>query len=532
MGVLQDLASFLVPSSDAPPLEVRSSDPWTPLPTLEQQLARLHNRGARPWRTATIPEALGVPAIFRAVLLISNTVGSLSMEAWRDELMLSAKERPRLIIRPNPLTTPREFYRDTAYAMATRGEAWWWVAARDIDGAPISLYPVPPFEVTVEENSQNRLRPTIRWRDEIMPNEDMKQIVLTKEPGALRGAGPLQVCGAAVSVAVEAQEYAADFFAGGGLPSALIKSALKLNEEEALALKAQWMETPSNMPKVVDPGIESVEPFDSNPASAQLTEQRQYQNGDAARMFGIPGELLEYNSPGSSLTYQNVGEVWVQFQRATLSPDYLEPIEQAMSDLLARATISRFDLDGLLRADVKTRYEVHKSAIESGVYDAAYAQQIEGIEPGSVETAPIPLSPPQAVPNILPFQARSQEVRCHSCRRLLSELATPPYRLTCPRCKTVNENLEIRHTEPALDAVDGLKLAINELRDPPSVVVQPSPIPEINVQAAAAPDVEVIVRTDSFVDAIRDLKEALAAPRRRTVIRDADGRIVGVEEVA
>jgi phage FluMu protein Com len=340
------------------------------------------------------------------------------------------------------------------------------------------------------------------------------------------------MCGAAVSVSVEAQEFAADFFAGGGWPSAIIKSALSLEPEEAAALKLQWMETANNMPKVIDPGIESVEAMGSNPSTWQLTEQRVQQNGEVARMFGIPGALLEYSASGSSLTYQNVTEVYTQFVRTCLAPNYLEKIEQAMTDLVAGNTIARFNVEGLLRADVKTRAEVHQIMIGAGVYDAPYAQKIEGIEPGSVETAPVPLSPPQAVPNILPFQARSQEVRCHSCRRLLSELATPPYRLTCPRCKSVNENLEVRHTEPALDAVDGLKLAINELRDPPSVVVQPSPLPEITVQAAAAPDVEVTVRTDSFVDAIRDLKEALAAPRRRTVIRDADGRIVGVEEVA
>ena len=419
----------------APEIQTRS-DPWADYPGLYEQLA-LIRRTPRPWRTASINEALGVPAIFRAVTLISNTTGSLSMEAYRQGVKLPQEDAPRIIIRPNPFSTPNEFFRDTAYAMATRGEAWWWIAARDIDGVPLSLYPVPPSELHVSENPRNRLRPDIRWRDEPMRNEDMVQIVMHRESGALRGAGPLQVCGAAVSVSVEAQEWAADFFAGGGLPSAIIKSALDLEEHEAQALKQQWMETPNNMPKVIDPGVESVEAFGIDPKAAQLEEQRQYQNGEAARMFGIPGSLLEYSAAGSSLTYQNVTEVYTQFLRTCLAPNYLEKIEQAMSDLLTRATVSRFNVEGLLRADIKTRFDVHQVAIESGVYDPAYAQQAEGIAPGSIENAPVPMALPQAVPALLPENRSAlQELRCAKCGRL-NGVASGYAETACKRCGTM-----------------------------------------------------------------------------------------------
>jgi hypothetical protein len=38
------------------------------------------------------------------------------------------------------------------------------------------------------------------------------------------------------------------------------------------------------------------------------------------------------------------------------------------------------------------------------------------------------------------------------------------------------------------------------------------------------------VHTDSFVDAIADLKTMLAQPRNKRILRDSDGRIVGVED--
>lgn len=524
MGILDTLARLTVPE----PVETRSS-PWTEFPPLGYQLQALRG-GLNPWRTVSIKEALGVPSIFRAVTLISNTVGSLSQEAFRQGVRLSFEETPRIVIRPNPFSTPREFYRDTAYSMASRGEAGWWISKRDIDGVPISLYPIPPQELVIEENQRDRLRPIIRWRDEIIPNDDFVHIVLTKEPGALRGAGPLQVCGAAVSVSVEAQEWAANFFERG-TPSAVIKSALTLSPEEAADLKQQWAETPDNMPRVIDPGIESVERFDINPESAQLTEQRMHQDGEAARMFGIPGSLLEYARPGSSLTYQNVNEVWVQFVRSTLAPNYLEPIEQAMSDLLTRQTVARFNLDGLLRADVKTRAEVYEKLVPIGVMTTEEARQSEGLDPGNVETAPVPLSPPQAVPASLPYEVRTAaDVRCFHCGKLWAKSATPPYEFICSRCKTVNVETRTVGAPTPEQFVDGMVLAIRALAPTPIVnIEQPEPA-QITVEAPPAP--EVTVHTDSFVEAVRDLKAALAAPKVKRVIRDENGKIIGVEEVA
>lgn len=58
----------------------------------------------------------------------------------------------------------------------------------------------------------------------------------------------------------------------------------------------------------------------------------------------------------------------------------------------------------------------------------------------------------------------------------------------------------------------------------PAPVVNYTP-PDIHIPAP-----QVTVQTDSFVAAIADLKAMLAAPRKRRVVRDAEGRIIGLEE--
>lgn len=409
-------------------------DPFTPAPSLAEQMATVAaTRGSRPWRPATIEEAIGVPAIFRAVSLISNTVGSLAMEAFRNSVRMP--DPPQLLKRPDPFNTQRVFYRDSAYYLATRGECWWWVGARDTDDSALSLIVVPPWEVYVTPNPADRLRPRITWLNREIPLADMRHITFLPDRSGLRGVGPLQLCGAAVSVTVEAQEWAANFYADGGHPSILVKSAVDLTEAEAAQLKAQWGRGSSNVPKIISPSIEDVKELGANVQSTQMLEARNHQDGDAARMFGIPGSLLEYAQPGASLTYQNLEGEYTKFVRTCLHPNYLEPIEQEMSDLLSRSTVARFAVAGLMRADIKTRYEVYKTGIDSQIFDARYAAQQEGIEGGGAEFAPVPFSSPQAIPNQLPIRLGAW--RCSACQRKIAESRGLGTQIRC-RCGALN----------------------------------------------------------------------------------------------
>lgn len=436
-------------------VEARTIDSFVDSPDLETQLLRVQGIYPRPWRAASLTEALGVPAVLGAASLIADTVGSLPMRALRNQIELPPDDRPRVIVRPDPFHIPFYFYRGTAWNMATRGEAWWWVAKRDADGNALSILNVNPAEVTVTENPRNLLRPTIRWRNTIMRNEDMKHIPYVLEPGSLRGMGPLQMCQAAISVLVESTDWAANFFADGSHAPLIIKSAVELNddidaeENEADRLAAEWAAKGNNRPRVIDPRIESIEQLDEPQQGAQMLDSRTYNNGEVARMFRIPGALLEYAVSGSSLTYQNLSTIFDDFLRRCLRPSYLRPIEQTMSDLLPRSTVAQFDIDSIVLADIKTRYDTYGVGIDKGIISAEEARSFEGLAPGNTDNASVPFSPPAAVPTRLPIEEgrsvvpmKTQEVRCDGKRMLRglikpcnAKLAdAPPFTGRCWRC--------------------------------------------------------------------------------------------------
>ena len=435
----------LAPLADAP--QTRAASPF------EVNLPGLFGRSATTsYRVPSVREALGVPAVNRAVTLISNTGGALAMRALRkgieDEKGL---DQFRILTKPNPLTRPRTFWQQTFYHMATRGEAWWWVPERDREGHARSLIPVSPREVRVEENQRDPRYPRIIWRDRTWTQEQMVQLVLQPDPdNPLRGVGPLQINQAAISVAVEADVWAASFYSEGGFPSVYLSSDFEFEkEDDAQKIKDKWVSNPPNTPQVLSPGLNpGVLPV--NEQGAQMLQSRVHNRGEVANMFGIPGSLLEYTQSGSSLTYQNVGQEFEKFVKSCLWPNYLEEVEQAISDELPRPWTAEFNTDRFVRPDPKTRYEIHQIAISAGIYDAEEAREREGLPPGAVDvTPPAPVVVPAQEPEVEEEepQARSEPVRCDGlrtmrtsgvnrlvpCNKLLAEAG--PFTGTCPRCK-------------------------------------------------------------------------------------------------
>lgn len=363
-----------------PELETRDLAPLVidPLPSLDQQLsAAWRSRRGAPWAMTTVREALAIPAVYRALNLIANTVGSFPIATYRNGVRLDELEAPAVVRRPDPFNSPRSFKRNTAWNLAAYGEAIWWVAARGADGIPTALINLHPPEVTVTWH-EDGLRPLFEWRDRDI-TADTQHLTVNRLGDSPRGAGPLQLCGAVLSAAYEATEWAARFMHSGGIPSMVLNYPGELTAAEAEALKDQWISTPPGMPKVASGGLKP-EAFQTSPRDAQLLEVRDQSAAEVARAFGLNPHVLLVNNSGSSLTYQNLGELGTELLRLTLIPNYLEPIQQALSDLLPRTMVCRFDTAEFQRADPLTRYQTYAAGIAAGVLtvDEARAQEFEG----------------------------------------------------------------------------------------------------------------------------------------------------------
>lgn len=349
--------------------------------------------------TPTVREALGIPAVNRAVTMLATVAATLNLNAYRGNVQVEPE--PQLTKRPYKAWPAGRFTRDSVFYMACYGEAIWLTMERYAeDGSAASVMPVMPAAMKSDwdgiSHTWYSLGPDGKRKN--YDPRDVTQVTLLTDPATGRGIGPMQLCGAALNVAVEADLWAARYFSGGGMPSVFLSATGILAGDEPQKIKDQWLTDPPNMPKVASNITPTI--LNANPEQAQLVGSRAHSRGDVALMFGISGRLLEAPVGGTALSYTNVGDLATELVRLTLSPYYLEQIEQTFSDYLPRGMEARYDVEGFQRADPKTRWQIYEIAKKLGVLTAEQIAERELIElapDAEPMTAPLPMPEPTPI---------------------------------------------------------------------------------------------------------------------------------------
>lgn len=326
--------------------------------------------------------ALGIPAIWRGVSLIADAIGALPIHAYRKGTLVY--QTPKILDRPVPTETRMETYSAMAASLLVHGNYIAVLGEPGANGLPDFFYPVEVNRVHVNREDDGRI--TYRIDDRTYDKSEILHIKYFTMPGSLVGEGILAMQKQALGKGIAINEYAARYFDGGVLPSAVIKSSNPdLSQDEADALKSAWMAMYSarnRQPAVLNASTD-FEVLSSNAQESQLIEAQQQSLVEAANILGLPAYYL--GAPNSSRTYSNVEQENLQLVRWSIQP-IAERIEQAMSDLLVRGQYAKFNYDSLLRTDTLTRYQAHKIALEAGFLTVDEVREYEDLEQLHEET--------------------------------------------------------------------------------------------------------------------------------------------------
>jgi HK97 family phage portal protein len=319
---------------------------------------------------------LSVPAVWRAVTMISDDVGSLPIHAYRGERRLYPT--PRILERPNPLETPMETYSAMAAALLLHGNYIALKGPTGLTGWPDYIVPVDPAKVEIVARDGRKF---FRIDERTYTADEVFHIKGFTLPGEIAGVGIIAAQRQGIGAAIAVMEYAARYFDGGAMPSYAIKSENPdLTQEEAELLKQKWMEHyggRSRIPAVLN-ATTDIKELTDNANDAQLVEARNQSILDAANIVGVPGAAV--GAPNTSRTYTNTELQALEYIKTSLRP-LTTRIEQAMTDLIPRGQTARFSFDAMLRADTLTRYQAHKIALDSGFLTVDEVRQIENREP-------------------------------------------------------------------------------------------------------------------------------------------------------
>lgn len=323
----------------------------------------------------TAPTSLD--AVYRSIFIIQTAARQLSIDVWRGGQLLGVKDRPSFLNLPNlALYSFGAFVAETVSSMAQRGNAYWHVKRAGYDvGDVVNLNPLH-MAAYLEDGKPNYI-----YEGRRIPTNDIVHLRLLRQPGTLDGLGPLQACAAKITGALETAHYGNTWTKTGGAPPGLLITDQSLSKAQADEYKAQANATMQyqNGIAVLGNGLK-YEKLYFTPAELEFIETQRENTAAIARMFGIPAKKLLVSLEGSSDTYSNAEQENQQFYRETLM-GYLREIEEALTYLAPRGTHVRFNVDGLLRADTKTRYEAHQIGLNAGFLTVDEVREIEGLGP-------------------------------------------------------------------------------------------------------------------------------------------------------
>lgn len=256
----------------------------------------------------------------------------------------------------------------TIDALFFYGRAYWQILEKTPEGFPRWVQRVPEDEITTNE----RGTVTHCYGAAVRPG-DIIRFDGPHEGLLLRGADTIRRATRINRAAAKAED--------NPVPSIdLHNEGEDLNREEIDTITESWRKARAGSGVGYSSKGLKVNTLGQHPEQL-LIDGRKAINLELARHMGAPEWAVSVATEGGSLTYSNR-----QSRNGELIDQFLNPYMTAVKDRLSLADITPgtqkvvFDKSELIREDTATRYANHKTAIEIGLYDVAYAQESENLQ--------------------------------------------------------------------------------------------------------------------------------------------------------
>ena len=349
-------------------------------------------------------DALRVSTLHRCIQIIAGTIATLPIHIY---MRGAAGNTPKpkhplqslLYEQPNRRMTPAVFWQTVAERLVL-GNAYIEVI-RDESGKPLELWPLMSncVQVNLYDNGIPYYTVTINGETTTLSDADVMHI---PGPGydGYHGQPLLEQFATIFGISLNADELAKTYFQNGAKSSGVLETPENLSVEAEKRFVDTWRrlyEGVRNAGKtmILQSGMKYKE-LSQSFADAEYTKIREFQVAEVCRVFGVPTHMVM----GQGGNYSSDEARSNDFDRYTLRP-WLVRIEQAIIKSLImpyeRGRIfARFEVDGLLRADINKRYASYATAKQNGWLNTNEIRAYEDmmpIEGGDVYLVPLNMVP-------------------------------------------------------------------------------------------------------------------------------------------
>lgn len=368
-----------------PPEELREKRMITEIPGIElpgANILQLVGLGNIALPTVTIETALTVPAVLAAVSFLSRSLASLPLHTYRNKAdgpeKISGGLETLIHEAPNAEWTSFKLRQHFWSQVFTGGRGLLWI---ERSGSSITgLYPVNPVHAKISRDALGRTSYEIG--DKKYPASEIIDVPFMLKADALAHYSPILLGQKAIQLALAMNDYGSNFFVGGGVPPLALVGPLPAGPEAMKRAMADVQRAidearKSGKPIVhLPPGYE-LKPIGFEPDKGQMTDSRQFQIQEIARLYGLPPVFLQ---DLTHATFTNSEQQDLHLVKHLLG-QWVEAFEEELNlKLFGQKNGGRYvehNLDGLLRGDFATRMAGLASGVQNSILTPDEARALE-----------------------------------------------------------------------------------------------------------------------------------------------------------
>lgn len=371
---------------------------------IDRLIARLEGTQSASGAWVTTESAMRVAAVFAAVRVIAETIGSLPLHMYRrrtDGGRERAEGHPLQILlhdRPNSWQTAQEFREMLTEHALLRGAGYAFINWRSRSSNIVDeLIPLHPDRVTVRQLPDNSLAYELRRKDgsTVALQADEVLSIRYRTRDGVEPMGVIESGRDAIGVAYATQEYAGRFYRNDATPGVVLKHPNKLSSEAAARLKETWNAAHggsgnARRTALLEEGM-SIERLSLSAEDSQFLETRQFQRSEIAGLFRVPPHMI---GDLSRATFSNIEHQSLDFLAHCIGP-WLVRWEQSITRDLITAPATYFPKlspEALLRGDIKSRYDAYAIGRQWGwlsVNDIRALEDMNAVPEGNVRLMPL-----------------------------------------------------------------------------------------------------------------------------------------------
>ena len=332
--------------------------------------------------------AMSMAAVWSCVRLISESVSSLPFHVYEKETdsVSLADNHPleKLIsLSPNQMMTSIAFREAMMVSLLLNGNAYCLIVREGGDGGrPVELKFFECSDVLVTEVNDN-LYYRFKGIDGPINSSNVIHVKGISYDGKI-GISPIQAAKDSIGLGLAVEQFSSSFYKNGSNMGGVITVPSNANDLVRRQVREDFANSTtginnSHKTHLLPSGVE-YKPIGIAPQDAEFIATRKFSIAEISRIYRVPLHMISELDKSS---FNNIEEQSSEYVKYTLLP-WVKRIEQEFNKKLFReAELSkyfvRFNLEGLLRGNIKVRSEYYTKMIQNGVLSPNEVRALENM---------------------------------------------------------------------------------------------------------------------------------------------------------